>query len=138
MLGTMREHLNKRFPNGVDGVEHEEISWAIADWLSSRGTEWTNDDRKTVEEIGENPDDYMCFDEEQQCRIDNIYTMVEDLYMLMTSPLIGVRYQNYSSEHVLQLADDVARILDKMGYEVYFPTHSQTENGEHISDLWED
>lgn len=139
MENTLREHLKEQFPNGVAEVEHEEIVWAIHDWLSCRGLEWTWDDRKAVEEIGEDPDDYMCFDEDQLSRIDEIYSLVGQLCDLMITPLSGKNgeKEEFMGGHGYEIADDVAELLTRMGYTVYFPIHGETDKGEFFSDVWQ-
>ena len=138
-MKTMREHLYEKFPNGTDGVRHEEIAWAIQDWLSCHGSEWTWDDRAAVEEIGEDPNDYMNFDDDQLDRIDDIYGLVCALCQLMLSPLPGrnAPEQELMGGHGSSVADDIAELLTRMGYTVYFPTHVEDQHGERYSDVWE-
>ena len=137
---TLREHFAEKFPHGLKNIEHEEISWTIQDWFSSHGMEIVADDRKFLEEIGEDVDDYMEFDEEQESRIGEVYDLVHELCELMISPLPGrpLEEQKLKTEDWIQLTEDIARLLDKAGYVVYFPTHCYNADGtEFISDMWQ-
>ena len=137
---TLREHFAEKFPNGLTNIEHEEISWAIQDWFSSHGMEIVADDRKFLEEIGEDVDDYMEFDEEQESRIGEVYDLVHELCELMISPLPGrsLEEQKLKTEDWIQITEDISRLLNKAGYAVYFPTHCYNADGtEFISDMWQ-
>lgn len=136
MKSTMREHLAETFPNGVKNVPHEQIAWAIGDWLSCMGMEWTDDDRAAVVEIGEDPDDYMRFDDEQEMRIEEIYAQVLKLCALMVSPLRKDEPRAVPVWLASEIADEVGDMLANAGYQVFFPTHVNDGKKEYISDTY--
>lgn len=140
LASTLREHFAEEYPDGLDGIDHEEIAWTVGDWFSSHGMEIVADDRKFMEEIGEDIDDYMNFDDEQLNRIDEIYEAAENLCELMITPIPGRTFekQYLSDSHYYQIAEDVARLLNRFGFDVYFPTHCHNADGtECISDGWQ-
>ena len=136
-MGTMREYLKERFPKGAEGVEHEEIAWAIEEWLSSNGTEWTMDDRAAVQEIGEDPDDYMRFTEEQEWRIDQVYDAVLEMCEVLTTPPPYLNHETHKVKRtdVYEMTDVIADMLKKAGYTVYFPAHVECGDVEYITDI---
>lgn len=142
LASTIREHFAEKFPGGIEDVPHEQIPWAIQDWFSSHGMEIVEDDRKFLDEIGEDADDYMQFDDDQVRRIEEIYGLAEELCRLMITPLPGRPPESYKQalldQHYLELADTIADALHEDGYKVYFPTHHHNADGtEFISDMWE-
>lgn len=136
-MKSMREYLKECFSNGMEGVEHEEIAWAIEEWLSGKGMEWTMDDRAAVKDIGEDPDDYMRFTDEQELRIDQVYDAVLEMCEVLTTPPPYLNHETHEVKRtdVYEMTDIIADMLKKEGYTVYFPAHVESDDVEYITDI---
>lgn len=140
---TLREHLAKEYRPAGDYTDHERLIWCIEDYFSSKGMEWTADDRAVIKEYGADPDSHLCFEDEQLCRIDEVYDAVSELAVFMTA---RPGYEKHLSVALIkkpviyELADVIAGFLSRKGHDVYFPTHVDVgdEAGtEYISDYFE-
>ena len=143
LASSLREHLANEYHPVGDYTDDERLTWCIEEYFSHKGMEWTADDRAVIEEYGADPDSHLCFEDEQLCRIDEVYSAVHELVdLLITRP----EYEKNESVkpirfgEVYELADVIAEFLTKKGHDVYFPTHVELgdEAGtEFISDYFE-
>lgn len=148
MENTLREYLkNKLTPDYYDrdNPDHRErLTWAIQGYFSNKGMEWTADDANVIMEYGDDPQDYITFDEEQEMQIDEILSAAQSLVFVMLNNFRELQtYPPLSYEELAlasEIADAVADVLTSKGLDVYYPVHVETgeEDGtEYISDLYE-
>lgn len=136
MKHTLREYLADRLS---EVYRDEELVWAIQEYFSHNGMEWTPDDEAVIREYGEDPSLYLTFDEDQLNRIDDVYEAVHQLcHMLMQRPPYWGDdvEQRVTFEMVSELADKIAERLTVRGYDVWFPTHVEDDDREYITDVY--
>lgn len=136
---SLRSYLKNELPGGCT---HETLSNCILAYFSHKGMEWTADDVAVIREYGENPEDYLTFDENQLFQLEKVEQAAQALIdVLCNVPeyLSSSYVQDGKPIHPLLLADMVAEILSHDVSHVFLPTHVCTEDEkktEYISDLY--
>lgn len=149
MEKTLREYLKNNYYLNHDDYDTERFAASVADYYSHKGMEWTSDDEDVIREYGYDPNDYLNFTDVQLMRLDEIQDAAIEFCRKMIRWPEGC-IQNHENKEIVgdlyteriwgQIAEDVAYILDKNGFAVYFPTHVSVGNEsgtEYISDEWE-
>lgn len=132
MESTLREYLKNNYEHKHDAYDDERFYYAVSDYYSSKGMEWTADDVAVIKEYGFKPDDYLNFTDEQLMRLDEIQdAAIEFCKTLIRFP--DGYIQNKENEEIIddlytaqiwcQIAQYVSEFLDDNGFSVYFPTH---------------